>query len=133
MACPSSSPVRNMQKDRKTGSAAVLPYAASDTLVRAHIDTRVAGRGLLLGRVDDALLDIRSQGEKGLFDIDVALCADLHKRDPKLICQGLALLCRDGAFLLPITLVANEDFVDALGRVLLDVGEPCSDVCLEEC
>lgn len=40
----------------------------------------------------------------------------------------MALFCGDGALLFPVALVADEDLVDALGGVLLDVGEPCADV-----
>ena len=39
---------------------------------------------------------------------------------------------RDGAFLLPVALVADEDLVDAFGGVLFDVGEPGADVCEKE-
>jgi hypothetical protein len=40
----------------------------------------------------------------------------------------LTLLCGDGALLFPITLVANEDLVDALGGMLLDIGKPSPDI-----
>jgi hypothetical protein len=39
------------------------------------------------------------------------------------------LLGGDCALLFPVTLVANEDLVDAFGRMLLDVREPGADVC----
>jgi hypothetical protein len=39
------------------------------------------------------------------------------------------LLGGDCALLFPITLVANQNLVDAFGRMLLDVREPGADVC----
>ena len=80
--------------------------------------------------IDDALLDIRRQAEKGLFHVDVAFGRDFHEGDAELVGQGLALLGGDGALLFPVAFVADEDFVHAFGGVLLDVGEPCSDVCV---
>jgi hypothetical protein len=38
----------------------------------------------------------------------------------------LALFRGDGALLLPVAFVADQDLVDAFTGVLLDVGEPCS-------
>jgi len=86
--------------------------------------------GLLLGLVvDEALLDVGGEAVKGLVDVDVALGGDLEEGDAELVGEGLALLGRDDAFLLPVALISNQDLVDALGGVLLDVGEPGLDVC----
>lgn len=93
---------------------------------RGDID-RVPGLGGLLG-VDDALLDLAREGVEGLFDVDVALGRDLHERDAELVGQRLALFGRHRPLLLPVALVADQDLVHALGGVLLDVGEPGSDV-----
>ena len=82
----------------------------------------------LLG-VDDALLDVACKAEEGLLDVDVRFRANLHEGNAELVGKGLTLLGRNGALLFPVTLVANQDLVDALGRVLLNVGEPCADVC----
>jgi hypothetical protein len=82
----------------------------------------------LLG-VDDALLDVACEAEEGLLDVDVWLSADLHEGNAKLVGERLALLGGDCALLFPVTLVANEDLVDAFGRMLLDVREPGADVC----
>lgn len=79
-------------------------------------------------RVNQPLLDIASQAVKGLVNIDVALCRDLEERNAELVSEGLSLFCRDGALLFPVTLVADKDLVDALGGVLLNVGEPCADI-----
>jgi hypothetical protein len=78
-----------------------------------------------------------------LVDVDVALCGDLEERNAEFVGEGLATLCADGALLLPVALVADEDLVDAFGGVLLDVGEPganvyrvlvlCSEVLYEQC
>lgn len=108
--------------------AAVLANTARVALASTDIDARVGGCSLLGRRVDDAFLDIRSEGEEGLFDVDVALCADFHKRDTEFVGEGLALGGGDGPFLFPVALVAYEDLVHAFGCVLFDVGKPCSDV-----
>lgn len=79
--------------------------------------------------INQPLLDVGSERVKGLVDVDVALCADLEEGDAEFVCKGLATFCTDDTFLFPIALVANENLVDALGGVLLDVGEPCADVC----
>ena len=92
----------------------------------------VDGRLLLLLRllgVDDALLDVACKAEESLLDVDVRFRADLHEGNAELVGKCLTLLGRNGALLFPVTLVANQDLVDALGRVLLNVGEPCADVC----
>lgn len=87
------------------------------------------GRGrLCLGGVHDALLDIGGQAVEGLVDVDVALGRDLEEGDAQLAGELLALLRGNDTLLLPVALVADQDLVDTLGRVLLHVGEPCSDV-----
>jgi hypothetical protein len=78
--------------------------------------------------VDEARLDVRGERVEGLVDVDVALGRDLEEGDAELVGQRLALLRGDGALFLPVALVADEDLVDALGGVLLDVGEPRADV-----
>lgn len=83
---------------------------------------------LVLGRVDEALLDVGGEGVEGLVDVDVALGGDLEEGDAELVGEGLALLGADNALLLPVALVADEDLVDALGGVLFYVGEPGADV-----
>jgi hypothetical protein len=37
-------------------------------------------------RVYNTLFDVACQTEEGFFDVDVALCADFHERDAKLVC-----------------------------------------------
>ena len=107
---------------------AILPQAPRHPPDPTDLHTRLLLRRLRLLRVDDALLDIPREAEKSLFDVDIAFRGDLHERDPELVGQRLALLGGNGAFLLPVALIADEDFVDAFGGVLLDVGEPGSDV-----
>lgn len=107
--------------------AAVLAHPAR-RLAAVDVDGALL---LLLGLlgVDDALLDVRGEGEEGLFHVDVGLGADLHEGDAELVGERLALLRRHRALLLPVAFVADEDLVDALGGVLLDVGKPGADVC----
>lgn len=80
--------------------------------------------------VNQALLDIAREAVKRLVDVDVALRGDLEKRDAEFVGKRLALFCGDCALFLPVALVADEDLVDAFGGVLLDVGEPCADICM---
>lgn len=91
----------------------------------AHIHRR---RGLVLGRVDDALLYVGREGVEGLVDVDVALGRDLEEGDAQLVRQRLSLFCADRPLLLPVALVADQDLVDALGGVLLYVCEPGADI-----
>lgn len=108
------------------------------TALAAHAPTIRVSRGPNIhlgsrGRIRpraiyQALLDVRGEGVKGLVDVDVALCRDLEERNAEFVCECLALFCADGALLFPVALVADEDLVDALGGVLLDVGEPCANV-----
>ena len=76
--------------------------------------------------VDDALLYIGRETVESLVDIDVALSRHFHEGNAELVGEGLALFCRDGALLFPVAFVADEDFIDAFGGVLFDVGEPCT-------
>lgn len=73
-----------------------------------------------LGRVH-ALLDVRCKAIECLLNVDVVLGRHLQKGDAQLIGQLLALLGRNGPLLLPVTLVSNQNLVDALAGVLLDV------------
>ena len=66
--------------------------------------------------------------EEGLLDTLVDLRGGLHELDAELVGELAALLLGDGALLAPVGLVADEDLVHALGRVLLDVRVPCADV-----
>lgn len=101
---------------------AVLAYTTHCALSSRYVHTTgVAGSGLLCSRVDDALLDVGGEREESLFDVDVALGADLHEGNAKFVSQSLTLGCRDGALFFPIALVADQDFVDTFSRVLLDV------------
>ena len=90
-----------------------------------------AGTGglVVLGVVDEALLDVGGEAVEGLVDVDVALGGDLEEGDAELVGEGLALFLGDDALVLPVALVANQDLVNALGGVLLDVLEPRADVC----
>lgn len=106
---------------------AVLARATS-WLTTVDVDRRLLLLLRLLG-VDDALLDVACKAEEGLLDVDVRFRANLHEGNAELVGKCLTLLSRHGALLFPVTLVANQDLVDALGRVLLNVGEPCADVC----
>ncbi len=112
-------------------SVAAIPHRAFTTIVlNPHGPRRPSHRLLIFaGGVDDALLDVAGEAEEGLLDVDVALRRDLHERYAQLVRQRLPLLGRDGALLLPVAIVAYDDLVDALGRVLLYVGEPGPDVC----
>ena len=106
---------------------AVLARATS-WLTTVDVDRRLLLLLRLLG-VDDALLDVACKAEEGLLDVDVRFRANLHEGNAELVGKCLTLLSRNGALLFPVTLVANQDLVDALGRMLLNVGEPCADVC----
>lgn len=116
--------------DSEHFSRRCLTALASCAAIALVADVNTGRRGcLVLLVVDQALLDIRSEAIEGLVDVNVALGGDLEEWDSKLIGQSLSLLSSDDALLFPVTLVADQDLVDALGRVLLDVGEPRSDVC----
>ena len=106
---------------------AVLAHATS-WLSAINVDRRLLLLLRLLG-VDDALLDVACEAEEGLLDVDVRFRADFHEGDAELVGERLTLLGGHCALLFPVTFVANEDLVNALGCVLLDVGEPGADVC----
>lgn len=109
-----------------------LTALATDAAVVAVLarDVDARRRCLLgLGGVDDAGLDVGGQAVEGLVDVDAALGRDLEEGNAELVGQLLALFGGDDALLLPVALVANQNLVDALGGVLLDVGEPRADVC----
>lgn len=78
--------------------------------------------------VDETLLDVGGEAVKGLVDVDVALCRDFEEGDAELISECLSLLFRYDALVFPIAFVANQDFVDTLGSMLLNVLEPSTDV-----
>ena len=82
-------------------------------IVLANPHRRVRRRRILALRIDDALLDVRCEAVEGLVHVDVALGADLEERDAEFVGEGLALFCGDGALLLPVAFVADEDLVDA--------------------
>jgi hypothetical protein len=107
---------------------ALSAHASTIRIVRvAHIDFRA--RRLVRPRaVNKPGFDIRRERVKGLVDVDVALRRDLEEWDTELVRKRLSLLCGNSALLFPVALVADEDLVDALGGVLLYVGEPCADV-----
>lgn len=105
--------------------AALVAHATVGTL--ADVDARGSSR-VVLGAVDQSRLDIGGQAVECLVDVDVALGRDLEEGDAELVGEGLALLCRDDALVLPVALVADQDLVDALGSVLLDVLEPRANV-----
>jgi hypothetical protein len=117
-----------------------LPHShRSLTALPAHPRIRTAlptnihfGRSRLVRprSVDQPLLDVAGQRVESLVDVDVALGRDLQEGDTEFVGESLALFCGDGALLFPVAFVANEDLVDAFGGVLLDVGEPCADVCV---
>lgn len=127
---PTFRPGRNAQPPPSLrpllGLAALAPAAA---VLLADVDAR-ARRLLILGVVDEALLDVGGEAVEGLVDVDVALGGDLEEGDAELVGEGLALLGADDALVLPVALVSDEDLVDALGGVLFYVGEPGADVCV---
>ena len=112
------------ERDPKRGLATL---ASAGGAALTHVNPRSTSC-VVLGGVNDALLDVGCQVEKRLVDIDVALGRDFHERDAKFVGKRLALLSRDCPLLLPIAFVANQNLVDALGGVLFHVGEPGSDV-----
>jgi hypothetical protein len=113
--------------DSSLSLAAVLAHATS-RLSAINVHRRLLLLLRLLG-VDDALLDVASQAEEGLFDVDVGFCAHFHERNAELVGERLALLGGNCTLLFPVALVADQDLVHALGCMLLNVGEPGTDVC----
>lgn len=87
---------------------------------------------LRLGAFHEPLLDIPGQAVKRLLHVDVTLGADFEEGDAEFVGELLPSLGGDGALLFPVTFVADEDFVDTLGGVLLDVGKPGPDVYLSK-
>jgi hypothetical protein len=109
-----------------------LTAFSAHTRIRITLSTNIhLGRSCLVRprSIDQPLLDVARQRVESLVDVDVALSRDLQERDAEFVGEGLALFCGDGALLFPVALVADEDLVDAFRGVLLDVGEPCADVC----
>jgi hypothetical protein len=106
---------------------ALLPRLVGPTLVQRYVILR--GCSLLL-RIYESFLDVARQAEEGRFDIDVRFCRNLEEGDAKLVCEGLTLFGGYGALLFPVAFIADEDLVDPFARVLLDVGEPCSNICI---
>ena len=102
--------------------------AFASTLSRRGIDIHPALHLLRLRGVHDSLLDIPGEQQEGLLDVDVGLCGDFHEWDSELVGERLATFGGNDALLFPVALVADEDFVDALGCVLFDVLEPGLDV-----
>lgn len=123
------------KKPRTAGSR--LPFVPSSTALPGEVagaaavliytDPLVAGL-FRLGIIHD-LLDLGGQSVESLVHIDVVLGRDLEEWDSQLVGQCLALFGRHSALFLPVTFVANENLVDALARMLLDISEPCSDIC----
>lgn len=109
-------------------------FAAALAVLCTDVDagTRAGTRALLvLGAVDEALLDVGGERVESLVDVDVALRGDLEEGNAEFVGELLALLGGDDSLLLPVALVSDEDLVDAFGGVLLDVGEPGANVCGE--
>ena len=117
----------NARHISSAGSSPLAALASSGATRLADVDARGA-RGFVLGRVDDALLDVGGQAVEGLVDVDVALGRDLEEGNAQFVGKSLALLRGYYPLLLPVAFVADQNLVDALGGVLLDVGEPGADV-----
>jgi hypothetical protein len=83
---------------------------------------------LALRLVHNAFLNIRCEAKESFLNVNIGLRRDLEERDAKFVCECLSTLGADHALVFPVALVADEDFVDARGGVLFDVGEPCADV-----
>lgn len=109
--------------------AALAAHSSISSLTCSNVDLGLCGL-VRSCRIYQPLLDVACERVESLVDINVALCADFEEGNAEFVCEGLALFCRDGALLFPVALVADEDLVDALGGVLLYVGEPCADVCV---
>lgn len=85
--------------------------------ILGYIDTP----GLFSLRGVHAFLDIRGKVIKCLLDVDVVLGRNFEERDLELIGKFLALLGSDGSFLFPVTLVPDQDLVNAFAGMLLHV------------
>lgn len=88
------------------------------------------GSLFVLGCVDDPFLDVGRKAEEGLLDVLVGFGRDFEEGDAQLVCEGLALLCRYSALLLPVALVSDQNLVYTFRCVLLYIGEPGTDICL---
>ena len=77
--------------------------------------------------------DAPCKREERLLNTLVNLGRRLHKLDAELVRELAALLLRNGTLLRPVRLVADENLVHALGRMLLNVRVPCADVCGVQC
>lgn len=110
-----------------THSTTLSPHRTYTIILLRHIN---ALRRTLIRfrRIDNPLLDIGRQAVKGLFDIDVALGRYLHEGNAELVGELLTSLDRYRSLFFPVAFVSDQDFVDAFGGVLLDVGEPGSDI-----
>jgi len=72
-----------------------------------------------------------SQREERLLHPLVRLRTRLEESEAELVRKFPTLFDSDSALLVPVAFVSNEDFVDARGSVLLDVGVPSADVWSE--
>lgn len=73
--------------------------------------------------------DVPCKCEESLLDTLVDLGTGLEEPQAELVRQLSPLLDRDIPLLIPITLVANENLVDAGRSVLFDLRVPGADVC----
>lgn len=126
----SSQTTLNLSSLHHNSLAAVL---AQTTRTRSSLSNLHASRRCVTCRwllcIHDSLLDIACQAVKCLVNVDVALGRDLHERYSQFVGECLPLLSRNCSLLFPVTLVTDQNLVDTLGRVLLNVGEPCPNVC----
>lgn len=79
-------------------------------------------------RVHNPLLDVCCEAVERLVHVDIALSRDLEERYSELVRELLTAFGGDRPLVLPVALVANQNLVDALGRMLLYVGEPRPDI-----
>ena len=77
--------------------------------------------------------DAPCKREERFLNTLVNLRRRLHKLDAELVRELAALLLRNGTLLRPVRLVADENLVHALGRMLLNVRVTCADVCGVQC
>lgn len=127
----SCTPLLQSPAARLTSLLAALPAqtTADSSALVCNVDAARLPTLVLLRGVDYPLLDIRRERVERFLHVDVALGRDLEEGDAEFVGQRLALLGADGALLLPVAFVADEDLVDAFAGVLLDIGEPGADVC----
>lgn len=79
-------------------------------------------------REPSRMAGVRGKVNKGLVDVDVCLCGRLQELDLVLVCEGLALVLRDLALVVHVALVADQDLVHAVARVLLNGPDPVTNV-----